>query len=155
MKRNFPIWLGVVLVILAGALLMNLFQQPAADQQAQKNEATSPSVVKSDVQQAPNFTLQDLKGNTVSLSDFHGKNIYLNFWASWCGPCKMEMPDLEKIYQKYKDKDLVVLAVNIAENKETVEAFIKANNFSFLFSSILRRLLPKPTRHPRFPFRFY
>lgn len=82
-------------------------------------------------EEAADFTLADLNGNTVSLKDFRGKKVYLNFWASWCPPCRREMPDIQKVYEKYQDKDLVVLTVNLGEDKNTVENFINRNNYSF------------------------
>lgn len=81
--------------------------------------------------EAPDFTLTDLDGNNVTLQDFRGKNVYLNFWASWCEPCKDEMPDIEKIHQEYSDKDLIVLAINTAEDKETVQKFMEAGGYTF------------------------
>ncbi len=128
MQRRFPIWLGVVLVLIAGVLVFNLFEQPADNQQAKEDPEQVP---KTEVQTAPDFALTDLEGNSVSLGDFKGKNVYINFWASWCGPCRLEMPDIEKIHHKYNDQDLVVLAVNIGESNDTVRAYMKNNNLSF------------------------
>lgn len=78
------------------------------------------------------FSLTDLNGNNISLSDFRGKRVLLNFWATWCGPCKAEMPDLQKLYQEFLDKDVVVLTVNLGENKNTVKKFIEKNNYEFI-----------------------
>ena len=61
----------------------------------------------------PDFSLKDLNGKTWTVSELKGKPVVLNFWATWCAPCKFEMPALESIYQKYKDKGLVILAVDI------------------------------------------
>jgi thiol-disulfide isomerase/thioredoxin len=58
------------------------------------------------------FELEDLEGNMVKLSDLKGKIVFLNFWATWCPPCREEMPHMQAFYDKYKDKDIVVLAVN-------------------------------------------
>src|SRR5713226_6722311 len=60
----------------------------------------------------PDFTLPDLQGKKVALKDFRGKLVLLNFWASWCTPCREEMPAMERLYQEFKDKGLVILAVN-------------------------------------------
>ena len=62
---------------------------------------------------APDFTLVDLDGNQVSLSDFRGKTVFVNFWATWCPPCRAEMPEIEAVYQEHKDKDVVVIGVDI------------------------------------------
>ncbi len=80
---------------------------------------------------AIDFKLTDLSGKDVSLSDFKGKKIFLNFWASWCPPCKAEMPDIEKLYGQTKDSDLIILAVNIGEDSKTVKSFIDNNKYNF------------------------
>lgn len=80
--------------------------------------------------QAPDFTLNNLAGQEKSLSDYHGQKIFLNFWASWCPPCRLEMPDMQKLQQKYGD-EIVILAVNIGENKKEVIDFMKENEFDF------------------------
>ncbi len=80
---------------------------------------------------AIDFTLKDLQGNTVSLSDLKGKKVLLNFWATWCPPCKAEMPDIEKVYQEYKDDGLVVLAVDIGEKQDKVKEFVENNGYTY------------------------
>ncbi len=77
---------------------------------------------------APDFELKNLDGTTIKLSDLRGKNVIINFWATWCGFCVEEMPDLQKLQNTYKDKNLVVLAINVGESKEVVEKFMKDNN---------------------------
>lgn len=68
--------------------------------------------------QAPDFALETLTGESVKLSDYRGKRVMLNFWATWCPPCRAEMPDMEEFYQ---DKDVVVLAVNLTDTETSVE----------------------------------
>jgi len=80
---------------------------------------------------AKDFTLEDLKGSAVSLRDFEGKVIFLNFWATWCPPCRIEMPDMEKLWQKFKDEDFVILAVDLRERKDKVSSFVKENGYTF------------------------
>lgn len=83
---------------------------------------------------APDFTVYDLEGNEVHLSDYVGKPIVLNFWASWCGPCQMEMPDFHEKYLTLKD-DVHFLMVNMTDgSRETVDtasAFIEKQGYSF------------------------
>ncbi|MBQ8316648.1 MAG: TlpA family protein disulfide reductase [Lachnospiraceae bacterium] len=83
---------------------------------------------------APDFTVYDRKGNTVHLSDFLGKPVVLNFWASWCGPCKMEMPDFEEVYTEYKD-DIHFVMINLTDgNRETIDTattFLDNSGYTF------------------------
>ena len=78
-----------------------------------------------------NFTLPFLEGESAALSAFKGKVVILNFWATWCPPCRDEMPSMEILYQRYKDNGLEMLAVNLRENINTVQQFIKTNNYTF------------------------
>ena len=118
-----------LLVILGGLIIYSLLFYPMSNPPAIDNP-TPPNSGQIDL--APDFSLTDLDGNTVSLSDYRGqKNVYINFWASWCGPCKLEMPDIEAIHREYQDKDLVVLAVNVGESSKAVEKYIDINGFSF------------------------
>jgi peroxiredoxin len=81
---------------------------------------------------APDFSLVTLDGNSVRLSDFHGKPVILNFWATWCAPCREEMPALEEIWQQYGQGDVVVLGVDQGESTAVVERFIREKvNTSF------------------------
>jgi|GEM_PF-1050636 len=66
---------------------------------------------------APDFTLQDLSGNTVSLSDFKGKVVLIDFFATWCPPCRASVPAIERLHTNYTDKGLVVLAISLDEGK--------------------------------------
>jgi len=62
---------------------------------------------------APDFTLSDLEGKSLTLSEFRGKVIILNFWATWCPPCRREIPDFIDLYRNYKDKGLIILGINL------------------------------------------
>jgi len=81
---------------------------------------------------APNFTLNDSDNRPVSLKDLRGKVVLLNFWATWCGPCQYEMPSIEALYQKYKDRGFVVLGVSLDEEGwPVIHDFIKQVPISF------------------------
>lgn len=97
-------------------------EKKAAEESKDKKETKVP---------APDFKLKDLKGNEVSLNDYKGKKVFLNFWASWCPPCRAEMPDMEKLYQETKDSDLVILAVNLGEDRATASKFVRDNKLNF------------------------
>jgi peroxiredoxin len=73
----------------------------------------------------PDFTLPDLFGKKVWLKDFRRKLVLLNFWASWCLPCREEMPAMERLYQEFKNRDFVILAVNIKDKRKDALAFVK------------------------------
>jgi peroxiredoxin len=73
--------------------------------------------------EGPAFALPDLTGKTVRLGDFRGRLVFLNFFATWCGPCREEMPALERIHRIHKGQGLVVLAVDMQESAKTVRAF--------------------------------
>jgi peroxiredoxin/outer membrane lipoprotein-sorting protein len=80
---------------------------------------------------AEEFSLRDLNGDKVGLSDFRGKVVLLDFWATWCPPCREELPWINTIYRELKDKDLVVLAVS-DEDRGTIRDFLKQHDFEFL-----------------------
>jgi peroxiredoxin len=80
---------------------------------------------------APEFTLKNLEGETVKLSDFRGQGVFINFWASWCEPCKIEMPDMEKQYRLMKDQGIEIVAINIEESELAVSAFKKRMDLTF------------------------
>ena len=104
-----------------------LATQPATDP---TGEATEESTLP----MAPDFTVYDLEGNPVSLSDFRGKPVVVNFWASWCGPCQMEMPDFNEKYLALEG-EVAFLMVNMTDgSRETVEtasAFIAGTEYAF------------------------
>ncbi|MDR1903798.1 MAG: TlpA family protein disulfide reductase [Treponema sp.] len=77
------------------------------------------------------FTLPLLDGKNVKLSSFKGKVVFLNFWATWCPPCRNEMPSMEVLYQRYRNKGLEFLAVDVMEGKEEVSSFMKDFSLSF------------------------
>ncbi|NRG48067.1 TlpA family protein disulfide reductase, partial [Bacillus sp. CRN 9] len=80
--------------------------------------------------EAPDFSLKDLSGQSISLSDYRGKKVILNFWATWCPPCKVEMKDFQTFHLQKKDQDIVILAVNI-DPKSNVKGYIKKMGISF------------------------
>ncbi|MFC2067420.1 peroxiredoxin family protein [Chloroflexota bacterium] len=82
---------------------------------------------------APDFTLLDLDGNEVKLSEFLGKRVFINFWATWCPPCRAEMPDIESLYQEYKDKGLVVIGIDISESEGTTRQFVQRGGYGWTF----------------------
>ena len=82
---------------------------------------------------APDFTLPDLDGRNVSLSDFSGKVVVLSFWAHWCNPCKAEMPYLEAMYKELADQGLMILSISVdeARNEPQVKQIIRSGQYTF------------------------
>jgi peroxiredoxin len=80
---------------------------------------------------APDFTLQSTDGENVNLSDFQGKTVIMNFWATWCGPCELETPFFQAIQNEQGDKGVVILAIDIKENATTVKNFANSKKITF------------------------
>ena len=99
---------------------------------------------------APRFTLRNLKGNYESLESYRGQVVVLNFWATWCVPCRVEMPLFEKLYRHYRSQGMTVLAVTIDKNaKPQIKSFVDEHNLSFPVlldsKSEVERLYPSMT----------
>lgn len=83
---------------------------------------------------APDFELTTLEGKKLKLSDYKGKKVILNFWATWCPPCKAEVPDMVKFYSSYKDKDIVILGVNLTQSEKdqrSVRDFVNSYGITY------------------------
>lgn len=87
---------------------------------------------------AIDFTLQDLDGKNVALSSFKGKYVLVDFWASWCGPCRRENPNVVAAYNKYKDKGFTILGVSLDDNKEKWKAAVEKDNLAWTHVSDLK-----------------
>ena len=79
---------------------------------------------------APDFKLQDLDGETVSLSGLRGRPVLLNFWATWCPPCLAEMPYLQQVVEEWQGKELAVLTIDIGESRSTVQNYLQSYRLS-------------------------
>jgi thiol-disulfide isomerase/thioredoxin len=110
-KKKKPGWLSIALYIVLALLIVYLLRGRVVQMFADA------SVKKMDIS---DLRLTDTSGDTWQLSSLEGRCVLLVFWASWCGPCKMEIPQLNGLHQKYPD-DLVILGINSGENRETIE----------------------------------
>ncbi|MDX1601006.1 MAG: redoxin domain-containing protein [Anaerolineales bacterium] len=81
--------------------------------------------------EAPEFSLQSVAGESVELSSYRGQVVFLNFWATWCGPCRVEMPTLQTYYDRYRDEGFTVFGVNAGEDQAQVEAFQQELGITF------------------------
>ncbi|MFS0672589.1 peroxiredoxin family protein [Ornithinibacillus sp. 179-J 7C1 HS] len=102
----------------------------------EENEEADEPVIGLEVgNKAPDFQLQTLSGDTVKLSDFRGNRVMINFWATWCPPCRAEMPDMERFHQ---DKDVVILAVNLTDTEPSLEDIEKfSDEYKLTFPILL------------------
>ena len=80
---------------------------------------------------APDFTLKSRSGENLKLSEFRGELVMINFWASWCGPCRQEMPELERLYQRYKSLGFTILGINQDDKPRNAEKMLKQIPVSF------------------------
>ena len=78
---------------------------------------------------APDFTLRSLGGEPVTLSDFRGHIVVLDFWASWCGPCRTSMPDLHALWEGYRDRGVILIGVSLDRSETDARAYLQANSF--------------------------
>ncbi|MGD6966871.1 thiol-disulfide oxidoreductase ResA [Rossellomorea vietnamensis] len=111
----------IILVVLAAAVIYTLYANFTKEDRG---------VLKAG-DQAPDFVLQDMEGNTHQLSDYKGQGVFLNFWGTWCKPCEKEMPYMENQYQAFKDKGVQILAVNVGESDFQVNKFIAEHDLTF------------------------
>jgi len=110
---------------MADAVIPNNQNQPASQDTEKPDDAAQPETIP-----APDVKFTDADGNEVKLSDYFGKPIVFNLWASWCGPCKMEMPHFAKAMEEYGD-DVHFILVNIDDDLETVKKFLDDNDYPF------------------------
>ena len=151
---RYTVKIGAVLLIVMGILTLTgatggisadlaasgttaVQEEPAAEQEAPSGSAQEESGEIPEIP-APDFTLTDQFGETHTLSDYRGQTVFLNFWATWCGPCKMEMPDIQALYEDWDENagDLVVLGVagpNIGQegSAEDIAAFLEENGYTY------------------------
>ncbi|HDR7803627.1 MULTISPECIES: redoxin domain-containing protein [Bacillus] len=131
----------VVLLCLAGYAAYEQFghKEQAVKVKQEKSEATMKEIIARNGieigKSAPDFTLTKLDGTNVKLSDLKGKKVILNFWATWCGPCQQEMPDMEAFYKEHKE-NVEILAVNYTPSEkgggeEKVSNFAKEKGITF------------------------
>ena len=123
----------VVMAILAIVLCAALLFGGSLTAKAQNNRPTpEEATIVKDGQKAPNFEVQMFDGSTVKLADLKGKVVLLNFWATWCPPCRAELARVEKdIIEKFKGEPFVFIPVSRGEKKETVAAFREKMGYTF------------------------
>jgi peroxiredoxin len=126
-------WLLAGLLIGLAAGLVVLFGFPSLDDGSGSSDSSTDQTATRPLvgRPAPPFSSRDSDGNPIALSDYQGRVVLLNFWATWCGPCEVEMPLLQDRYQRWQREGFVVLAVNFDEPREQVEAYGQELNLEF------------------------
>jgi peroxiredoxin len=123
--RRRKVWQVTAIVAALGLLSVG----KAADAREHLLEAMG--MAKVPPKAAPDFTLPSTDGRQVSLQQYRGKVVFLNFWATWCIPCREEMPALERLHQTYQAQDLAIISIDLKESADQVKAFLQKHNLSF------------------------
>lgn len=132
MRNRVVLWFLLGLTVLTATLGSYVWYEARQAAVEKVAEQSRPSLTGTPQAVAPNFDLVALDGRAVSLEDLRGKVVLLNFWATWCPPCKAEMPDLEALYREYGDaRDFVVVGANAQEGAELVAAFAEERALTF------------------------
>ncbi|WP_135551615.1 redoxin domain-containing protein [Paenibacillus cymbidii] len=119
-RKAIQIGIFAIVIVIAGLTIANnLFFKEPAQRLIKAGES------------ARSFELPSLDGSSIKLAQYDGKTVLLNFWASWCEPCRQEMPDLQAQYDKWRDQGVVVLGINVAENKVTAGAYVQQLGLNF------------------------
>ena len=119
----------ILSLLIIAAISLFFFLQPATEQTgttAQTSNDDSPSLLTTlnPATPAPDFTLTDMDGETHTLASYQGKPVIINFWATWCPPCRAELPSMNRAWKKIKDEGIEMLAVNVGESEDTIFAFM-------------------------------
>ena len=125
LQKNHIISIAIIAIVIVSIAVIEL-RKPRQSPISNSDKNVGISIGKT----APDFELKDLSGKSVKLSDFRGKNVVLNFWASWCPPCREEMPEFQRIHNENKG-ELVVVGVNLQESKENAESFVEKLGITF------------------------
>ena len=127
---------NVVATLAVGAIIVGLvwfFDRPGAIGSSQAITLTAgasgpaPRVGK----EAPDFQVRTLDGASVNLSDYRGQPVWISFWATWCPPCRAENPDIQEVYEEHQGQGLVILALSIGEETDTVQSYVKRTGLTY------------------------
>lgn len=133
---NKKFFAGAILILAMAVIIVNVWK-PDISFGDKKDKKAAPAAAVTGIAEgnmAPDFELGLASGETVKLSDYRGKKVILNFWATWCPPCKAEMPHMQKYYEKNKDNDMTILAVNLTaldKGRDAIDQFVKDYGLTF------------------------
>ena len=125
----------LLLIVFLGTIgYISLFSQDTLITLSQEEKVKK---VLQDINKAPDFTLQALNDSSYTLSKMEGKVVLINFWATWCGPCRMEIPEFNELHKSYHEKGLEILGISVSDNKKQLKNFAKsfAVDYPLLYGS--------------------
>ncbi|MBF2054819.1 MAG: redoxin domain-containing protein [Candidatus Sericytochromatia bacterium] len=132
-QPNKSILAGLIVAGVLASLGWSISQQLGSNSPAEESTEASASL-NLEGQPAPDFALQNLDGQTVKLSDYSGKVVFINFWATWCDPCTEEMPSMQRLRSHFADKPFEILAISLDNNpREAVPAFLTKTRLELNF----------------------
>jgi len=131
-----------------------LFQLPSADMREVK-ELSKWSAWRLKKQlagkPAPELVVTDLQGKPVSLASYKGRTVLLDFWTTWCPPCRADAPALDKLYRRYQEKDLMIVGISVSEERKVVEQFLREHPHEFPIVLTTENEMPRPYQVGAFP----
>jgi len=128
----FLIGIGLITLSIVGFLMWPGTNQSEAETQAPATRSEGPSSIPISVEYpAPALTIIDLEGRPVSLQDYLGKVILVNNWATWCPPCKAEMPALQEYYEAHKDQGFMIVAIEAGDEPSSIKQFVDEYSLTF------------------------
>ena len=132
MKKGYFVLVRAVSIylLITGAIIFSCGKKDTPGNKTEEVKKTREGISEGEI--APDFTLKDLNGVEKSLKEFRGKVVLLNFWATWCSPCRIEIPSMVELYKKYKDRGLEIIGVNLDKlGKSDVEKFSLEHKINF------------------------
>lgn len=137
-----------------GAVNDALFRlPPSADKEVKKLPFWDAGRMKKQLagKAAPELVMTDMQGKTIKLSGLRGKTVLLDFWATWCGPCRADGPSLDKLYRKYGDRNLTIIGISVNEERSIVQKFIAEHPHSYPIALTTENEMPRPYQVGVFP----
>lgn len=132
LKKRYFVLVRVVFIslLIIGAIILSCGKKDTPGDKTEEVKKTREGISEGEI--APEFILKNLNGTEVNLKEFRGKAVLLNFWATWCSPCRIEIPSMVELYKKYKDRDLEIIGVNLDKlGKSEVEKFSQEHKINF------------------------
>ncbi|MFQ6609823.1 MAG: peroxiredoxin family protein [Fidelibacterota bacterium] len=119
-----------VLIFIFSILIIGVFGLVAQGKLTDEQKKAIDKITKT-IDMAPDFSFEDINGDIYTLSELKGKVVVVNFWATWCGPCRMEIPEFNDLLKKHSDDDLVILGLSISDSKKALKNFSKSYRIDY------------------------